>query len=227
MIQQTSRGKPNCCGNLHFVDDNTRTSYTQDLVLDSSSSEWRLASLRTWYQIPDDLNPRLAVRGEWCCNFHFRIGVYEAYILGGLRLPFNAFVRELLVRLGLGVCQFNPNAWRLVVSMQVLWREVFGGTVYEFLFCNKPSEINQSLGCYQFTIRGIDCRLIKSLVSSNRNQKMEFFFISGFWAENLIEVGRDTFPTYTGELGNLCPEGMFYFFNFLDMYYFYLLLIIV
>ena len=56
---------------------------------------------------------------------------------------------------------------------------------------------------------------------------MEFFFISGFWAENLIEVGRDTFPTYTGELGNLCPEGMFYFFNFLDMYYFYLLLIIV
>ena len=48
------------------------------------------------------------------------------------------------------MCQFNPNAWRLVVSMQVLSREVFEGdcplTVDKFPFCYKPSEINQSLG---------------------------------------------------------------------------------
>ena len=36
--------------------------------------------------------------------------IYEAYLLGGLRLPLNSFARELLTRLGLGVCQFNPNA---------------------------------------------------------------------------------------------------------------------
>ena len=150
----------------------------------SKTSEQRLTSLRTWYQIPDDLNPKLAVRGEWCSNPHFGIDIYEAYLLGGRRLPLNAFARELLVRLGLGVCQFNPNAWRLVVFMQVLWREVFGGdrplTVDEFLFCYKPSKINQSLGFYQFTTRGIDCRLIKSLALSDRNWKTEFFFISGF-----------------------------------------------
>ena len=79
--------------------------------------EKRLTTLRSWYQIPDDLNPRLAIRGEWCCNPRFGIGIYEAYLLGGLRLPLNAFARELLTRLGLGVCQFNPNVWRLVVSM--------------------------------------------------------------------------------------------------------------
>ena len=107
-----------------------------------------------------------------------------AYLLGGLRLPLNAFARELLTRLGLGICQFNPNAWRLVVSMQVLSREVFKGdcslTVDEFLYCYKSSEINQSLGFYQFTARGKDYRLIKSLVTSDRNWKTEFFFVSGF-----------------------------------------------
>ena len=139
----------------------------------SKTDERRLAALRSWYQIPDNLNPRLAVRREWCCNPRFGIGVYEAYILGGLKLPLNAFAKELLTRLGLGVCQFNLNAWRLVVSMQVLWREVFEGdcplTVDEFLFCYKLSEINQSLGFYQFTAKGKDCRLIKSLVTSDRN----------------------------------------------------------
>ena len=82
------------------------------------------------------------------------------------------------------MCQFNPNAWRLVVSMQVLWREVFKGdhplTMDEFLYYYKPLKINQYLGFYQFTARDSDYRLIKSLVTSDRNWKTEFFFISGF-----------------------------------------------
>ena len=40
---------------------------------------------------------------------------------------------------------------------------------------------------------------------------MKFFFVSGFWAGNPIKVGRDPFPPYTGEMGNLCPEGMLLF----------------
>ena len=135
--------------------------------------------------------------------------------MGGLRLPFNAFARELLTRLGLGVCQFNPNIWRFVISIQVLWREVFEGdrllTVDEFLFYYKPSEINQSIGFYQFITKGKDCRLIKSLVMSDKNWKTEFFFISGFWSGHPVEVGRDPFALYTRELGNLRPEGMFCF----------------
>ena len=153
--------------------DKVEIVYSCVVGIPSKTSEQRLASLKTWHQIPDDLNPRLVVRREWCCNPHFGIGVYEAYLLGGLRLPLNAFARELLVRLGLGVCQFNPNAWTLIVSMQVLWREVFEGdrslTVDEFFFCYKPSEINQFYGFYQFTTKGKDCRLIKPLVTSNKN----------------------------------------------------------
>ena len=186
--------------------------YSCAIGVASKTDDRKLVLLKKWYQIPDDLNPRLVVRWEWCCQPRFGIGIYEAYLLGGLRLPLNAFAKELLTRLGLGVCQLNPNAWRLIVSMQVLWREVFEGnrplTMDEFLYYYKPSEISQSLGFYQFMARGKDYRLIKSLVTSYRNWKTEFFFVSGFWAGRPIEVDQDPFPPYTGELGNLHPEGM-------------------
>ena len=78
--------------------------------------------------------------------------MYEAYLLGGLRLPLNAFSMEILHRLGIGINQLNPNAWKLIISMQVLWREVVDGNrpliVDEFLYCYKSFEINQSLGFY-------------------------------------------------------------------------------
>ena len=101
--------------------------------------------------------------------------------------------------------------WRLVISMQILWKEVFGRdrplTVDEFLYCYKPSEISQSEGFYQFIAKGNDCRLIKSLASSDRRWKTEYIFVFGFWAGNPVDVGRDPFPPYTGDLGNLRPKG--------------------
>ena len=67
--------------------DKVETVYSCVVGIPSKTDEMRLTTLRSWYQIPDDLNPRLAVHGEWCCNLHFGIDVYEAYLLGGLRLP--------------------------------------------------------------------------------------------------------------------------------------------
>ena len=96
------------------------TVYSCAVGVHFKTNEQGLNNLRTWYQIPNKLNPRLAVCGERCCNPHFEIGVYKAYFLGGFRLPLNAFARELLVKLGLAVCQFNPNAWRLIISMRIL-----------------------------------------------------------------------------------------------------------
>ncbi|KAK9991016.1 hypothetical protein SO802_026001 [Lithocarpus litseifolius] len=158
----------------------------------SKTDKKKLGSFRSWYQILDDLNLRLAVRGEWCCNPHFGVGIYEAYLLGGLKLPLNAFAREILHRLGIGINQLNPNAWMLIISMQILWREVFYGnrplTMDEFLYFYKPSEISQSLGFYQFFARGSNCRLVKSLSMSDRRWKTEFFFVSRFWARNPVEA---------------------------------------
>ena len=90
--------------------DEEETFYSCAVSVNSKTYEQRLNNLRTWYQIPDELNPRLAVHEEWCCNPGFGKDVYEAYFLGGFRLPLNVFARELLIRLGLAMCQFNPNA---------------------------------------------------------------------------------------------------------------------
>jgi len=69
-------------------------------------------------------------------------------------------------------------------SLCKFWREVFERdrplTMDKFLFYYKTSEINQSLNFYQFIARGKDCRLIKSLVTFDRNWTIEFFFVSGF-----------------------------------------------
>ena len=123
--------------------DEVEAMYSCVVGVHSKTDEKRLTSLRIWYQIPNDLNPRLAIRGEWCCDPRFGIGVYEAYLLGGLRLPLNAFARELLTSLGLGVCQFNPNAWRLVISMQILWRELFEGGMSTY--CGRVPLLLQNL----------------------------------------------------------------------------------
>ena len=69
---------------------------------------------------------------------------------------------------------------------------------------------------------GKDCRLIKSLVTSDRNWKTKFFFISGFWAGHLVEVGRDLFVPYIGELRNLRLEGMFVCLFFLFFFLFFI-----
>ena len=84
--------------------DEEKTIYSYAVGIHSKTSEQRLSNLRTRYQIPDEFNPRLPISGEWCCNLRFGIGIYEAYFLGGFRLPLNTFARELLVRLGLGIC---------------------------------------------------------------------------------------------------------------------------
>ena len=93
--------------------------------------------------------------------------------------------------------------------------------------CYKLLEINQSFSFYQFTAKGKDCRLIKSLVTLDRNWKTKFFFIFGFWAGHPIEVGSDPFAPNTEKLGNLRPEGMFIIIILLFLLYILFLFIIV
>ena len=84
--------------------DEVEVVYSCAIGVVSKTDDRKLDLRKKWYQIPDEFNPRLAVCEEWCCQPRFGISIYEAYLLGGLRLPLNTFARELLTRLGLGVC---------------------------------------------------------------------------------------------------------------------------
>ena len=55
--------------------DEVETVYRCAVGVHSKMVEKRSIALRSWNQIPDDLNLRLDVRGEWCCDPHFGTGV--------------------------------------------------------------------------------------------------------------------------------------------------------
>ena len=105
----------------------------------------KLKTLVDRYQIPKEFRPRLPNEGEWCRSPSSGFGVYTSYLLAGLRFPLNSFCRGLFHRLSIGPNPLNPNGWRTIIVMQVLWHKALEGnrpiTVDEFLYHYKPSEI--------------------------------------------------------------------------------------
>ena len=61
-------------------DEEEEVVYSCAIGVDSKTDDRKIELLKTWYQIPDELNLKLAVRGEWCCQPRFGIGIYEAYL---------------------------------------------------------------------------------------------------------------------------------------------------
>ena len=85
----------------------------------------------------------------------------------------------------------------------------------EFLYCYKLSEIKQSAGFYQFLSKGPQFSLMKGCSSFDRLWKKEFFFISGNWVGDLVDVDSALFPSFTSPLGRLCLKGMSIFLSFI------------
>ena len=48
--------------------DEVETVCSYAVGIPSKKNDRKLGLLRKWYQIPNDFNPRLPIRGEWCCH---------------------------------------------------------------------------------------------------------------------------------------------------------------
>lgn len=88
---------------IHSPSEEVYIIYSCVVNIPSKVDEKRLIMLRDKYQVPNEVNPCHASLRECCCTPNsLRVGIYEAYLLRGLRLPLNIFARELLHMLGRG-----------------------------------------------------------------------------------------------------------------------------
>ena len=92
------------------------------------------------------------------------MGIYEQMLKVGLRFPLSTLHRRLLQYLGLSVNQISPNAWRVFLSVEVLYGAMSDGArrlmVEEFFHYYRLAKVTQSKGMYNFTPKNPLLRLI-------------------------------------------------------------------
>ena len=94
----------------------------------STIKEAHFKTLKANYQIPDYIPIRLPYKSKKCYYEGVDdVRVYEQVLKAGLRFPLNSLHHELLKYLGLSVSQISPNAWRVFIAMEVLYRAISNG----------------------------------------------------------------------------------------------------
>ena len=111
------------------------------------------------------------------------VGIYEQMLKAGLKFPLSTLHRHFLQYLGFSINQISQNAWRVFLSVEVLYGAMSDGArrpiVEEFFQCYRPTEVTQSKGMYNFTPRSPLLRLICENPDSNRDWKSHYFFLEG------------------------------------------------
>uniref|UniRef100_A0A2N9ESP7 Reverse transcriptase domain-containing protein n=1 Tax=Fagus sylvatica TaxID=28930 RepID=A0A2N9ESP7_FAGSY len=118
-----------------------------------------IGRLRSRYQISENIVIRLPEEGEWACSSNGEdVALYEESLVGGLRLPFKPFEREILHRLE---------------------KRKYDLTIDEFFFLYKLTYMPSTLGIWGFMRHKGSPKLILGLPNSNRSWKPKFFFLCG------------------------------------------------
>ncbi|KAL0015459.1 hypothetical protein SO802_002528 [Lithocarpus litseifolius] len=109
------------------------------------------------------------------------------------RIPLEAFQEEMRKRAASGSSASPSTAPLAPIPSPIQPTDnVSAFLCFEYTVLHRHEKTTQtqgqSLGFYQFSTRGLDCRMRRSLPTSNREWKKEFFFISGPWTGDLVEV---------------------------------------
>ena len=150
----------------------------------STSKDPHFKTLRAKYQIHDNVPLCLPYKSEKCYYDGIKgVRIYEQMLKAGLRFPLSSLHHQLLQHLGLSINQVAPNAWRVFLGVEVLYRVMSNGarrlTVQEFLHCYHPDEITQSKVMYSFVPRSPLLRLVCETLDSNKDWKSRYFFMEG------------------------------------------------
>ena len=142
-------------------------------VFTSTIKEPHFKTLRAHYQILNYIFIHLPYKLEKCYYEGVDgVEVYEQVLKAGLRFPLSFLHCELLKYLGLSVSQISPNAWKVFITMEVLYWAISNGvrtlTVREFLHCYYPDEIDKLKGMYSFVPRNFVLKVIFETPNCNK-----------------------------------------------------------
>ena len=195
----------------------------------SKIKELHFKTLRDKYQMLVRIPMRLPYKSKKCYYEGLKdIGIYEQMLKAGLRFPLSTHPRRLLQYLGLSVNQISPNAWRVFLSVEVLYGAMSDRarrlTVEKFFCCYRPVEVSQFKGMYNFTPKSPLLRLIYENPNSNKDWKSCYFFLEG--GDWMCHLGDNKFMPIDKIWGIMPLSGMrpstniYFCFNFSSTYNF-------
>ena len=86
--------------------------------------------LRACYQIPEHIPIRHPRKNERCYSGRtVDFGMYDVMFAVGLRLPLTALHHQLVDFIELSVSQVALNAWKIFISVEILWGRLNGGNL--------------------------------------------------------------------------------------------------
>ena len=108
----------------------------------STIKESHFKTLREKYQIPVNIPLHLPYLLEKCYYKGVEgVGVYEQMLKAGLRFPLSSHHHQVLQYLGLAVTQISLNAWKVFLSLEVLY-----GAMSD---CARRLTVKEFFHCYQ------------------------------------------------------------------------------
>lgn len=165
----------------------TRSQWTIDKEMTETSID-SLNELRWKYQIPDFVELRLIGDDEFPSHPPpGYVTLYPAMFAIGIRVPFQPHVHDWISEFGVAPAQINPNGYRVIISLFVLWREKFNCDPpldilrHSLMLMRNSSSVNTPIKGFFCISSRRRCSLI-GLPSCGSSWRHKWFFAKGWEA---------------------------------------------